>query len=219
MQQEIERLKKKILGQAAVVEEVVGRAVNALHERDEAAARAIIDGDERIDRMEVEVEEDCLKILALYQPVATDLRFVITVLKINNDIERVGDLASNIARRALFLCARPPLEVPFDFDDMRTKSLAMLRDSLDSLMRLDADKARAVRAQDDVVDAAKREMQAWFIQAMQRTPADIEPLLSYLGISRHLERLADYATNIAEDVIYLVEGEIVRHTPEGPTSG
>jgi len=214
---EIEKLKKKIVALTAVVEDAVRKAVKSVDDGNAELAQQLIDGDTDIDRTEVDIEEDCLKLLALYQPVATDLRFIVAVLKINNDVERVGDLAVNIAERALFLCTQEPIDVPFDFAEMRRKTLAMLRDSLGALMNMDARLARQVRALDDEVDEINREMYLKIGQAVRKNPHHIERLLSYLSASRHLERIADYATNIAEDVIYLIEGQIVRHKPTFPT--
>jgi phosphate transport system protein len=214
---EIEKLKKKIVALTAVVEDAVRKAVKSVDDGNAELAQQLIDGDTDIDRTEVDIEEDCLKLLALYQPVATDLRFIVAVLKINNDVERVGDLAVNIAERALFLCTQEPIDVPFDFAEMRRKTLAMLRDSLGALMNMDARLARQVRALDDEVDEINREMYLKIGQAVRKDPHHIERLLSYLSASRHLERIADYATNIAEDVIYLIEGQIVRHKPTFPT--
>lgn len=213
LQQEVEKLKEKLLALTATVNRAVEEAVRSVGERNAEVAEQIMHGDADIDHSEVEIEEDCLKLLALYQPVATDLRFIIAVLKINNDIERVGDLAVNIAERAVFLCTQPQIEMPFDFAEMRTKSLGMLRQSLDAFLRQDPKLAHEVRASDDVVDAINREMYAKVSASVRKNPDHVERLLSYLAVSRHLERIADYATNIAEDVIYLVEGEIVRHLP------
>jgi phosphate transport system protein len=165
---------------------------------------------------EVDLEEDCLKILALYQPVATDLRVIVSVMKINNDIERIGDLAVNIAERTLFLCTKGPVEAPSDLAEMRSKALAMLTRSLEALVRMDTKCARDVRTSDDEVDALNRKLFQEFAAAVRRNPDHVECLLSYLLVGRHLERIADYATNIAEDVIYLMEGEIVRHKPTLP---
>ena len=211
LQNEMEKLKKKILSLTAMVENDVQKAVQSLGERNHRLAQEVIDADEEIDRDEVDIEEDCLKILALNQPVATDLRFLIAVLKINNDIERVGDLAVNIAERTIFLCGQPQIEAPFDFSDMKKKALAMLSGSLDALMKMDAELARRVREQDDEVDEINRQMYLQVGAAVRKNPDHVERLMSYLSVSRHLERIADYATNICEDVIYLVEGEIVRH--------
>jgi phosphate transport system protein len=216
LQQEIENLKKKLLTIVATAKEAVEKAVKSVDERDAALAQAVVDGDFDIDRAEVGLEEDCLKILALYQPVATNLRVIVSVMKMNNDIERIGDLAVNIAERALFLCGEAPVEAPSDLAEMRSKALAMLTGSLDALVRLDTKRAREVRAADDEVDDINRQLFKEFAAAVRRNPDHVESLLSYLSVGRHLERIADYATNIAEDVIYLMEGEIVRHKPTVP---
>ena len=216
LQQEIEKLKGKLLALVANAKDAVEKAVKSVDERDACLAQAVVEGDEEIDRAEVDLEEDCLKILALYQPVATDLRLIVSVMKINNDIERIGDLAVNIAERTLFLCTEPPIEAPSDLADMRTKALAMLTGSLDSLVRQDTKRAREVRTGDDEVDDLNRQIFREFSAAVRKNPDNVECLLSYLSVGRHLERIADYATNIAEDVIYLMEGEIVRHKPTLP---
>jgi phosphate transport system protein len=216
LQHEVEKLKKKILALTAEVEDTVRKAVRSVVERDSKLAQEIVDGDVAIDHTEVDIEEDCLKLLALYQPVATDLRFIIAVLKINNDIERVGDLAVNIAERTLFLCVEPPIEVPPGLVEMSSKALAMLRGSLDALIEQDVQRARDIRAEDDEVDDLNRDMYAKINAATRKNPDHLERLQSYLSVSRHLERIADYATNIAEDVIYLMEGRIVRHKPTFP---
>lgn len=211
LEREIERLKKMILALSAVVEESVRKAVRSIEARDCALAQEVLDTDREIDQMEVDVEEECLKILALHQPVAVDLRFIIAVLKINNDVERIGDLAVNIAERTFALCERPAIPAPFDFDGMCQKTLEMLRGSLDALMQMDTARARAVLVADNEVDAINREMYAKICAALRRDPSPAEVLLSYLSASRQLERIADSSTNIAEDVIYLIEGTIVRH--------
>ena len=211
LQHEVEKLQKRLLALTATVQGVVQQAVRSMSEHDAELAREVVEGDVGINRIEVDIEEECLEVLALHQPVAADLRLIIAVLKINNDIERVGDLAVNIAERALFLCTQPPIEPPYDFAEMCRRSLAMLGESLDALLRLDTKLARRVRASDQRVNAINREMYAKIGAAVRKNPDHVERLLSYLAVSRHLERIADYATNIAEDVIYLVEGEIVRH--------
>jgi len=216
LQQEIESLKIKLLALVTTVKEAVEKAVSSVDKRDAALAQAVVDGDFEIDRAEVLLEEDCLKILALYQPVATNLRVIVSVMKMNNDIERIGDLAVNIAERALFLCGEGPVEAPSDLAEMRAKALAMLTRSLDALVRLDTKCAREVRASDDEVDALNRKLFKEFAAAVRRNPDHVERLLCYLSVGRHLERIADYATNIAEDVIYQTEGEIVRHKPTLP---
>ena len=214
LRKEIENLKKEILIVGAIAEQSVREATRAIEHRDENLARSVIEKDINLDQMEVEVEESCLKILALHQPVATDLRFIVAVLKINNDLERVGDLAVNIAERALFLANHPEVNVEFDFTTMAVKTQEMLKKSLDALVNLDARLARKVCACDDEIDAMNRQMYLMVQEAMNAHPDQIEPLIHLLSASRHLERIADHATNIAEDVIYMIEGEIVRHKAE-----
>jgi phosphate transport system protein len=214
LQREIEKLKKKILSQSALVEETVQRSGRCVKERNIDLAEQIIANDEQIDNAEVDVEEECLKILALYQPVATDLRFIVAVLKINNDLERIGDLAVNIAERAIFLATQPSMRFPFDFDLMVGKTQSMLKRSLDSLVNYDASLARDVCADDDQIDSINRDAYEEIQIALKQQPDQMESLIHLLSISRHLERIADHATNISEDVIYMIEGEIVRHRTE-----
>jgi phosphate transport system protein len=208
---ELDKIKKKILSLGALVEERVRIASSAVDNRDAAIAQKIIDTDWEIDEMEVEVEEECLKLLALHQPVAVDLRFIITVIKINNDLERIGDQAVNIAERVLTISKRPEMDFVFDYLPMAEKAEAMLKMSLDALVNMDVDLAFKVVTMDDEVDAIKELAYDRIKEAIKAQPARVGYLINLLLISRHLERLADHATNIAEEVIYLIEGEIVRH--------
>jgi phosphate transport system protein len=214
LQREIIGLKKDILTIGAMAELSVREAVSAIEKRDEALARSVIEKDIKIDQMEVEVEETCLKILALHQPVAIDLRFIIAVLKINNDLERIGDLAVNIAERAVFLATQPRVYISFDFARMARKTQEMLNKSLDALVNLNAKLARKICACDDEVDAMCSQVYQIVQEAIEADPEQIETLIQLLSTARHLERIADHATNIAEDVIYMIEGEIVRHKVE-----
>lgn len=211
LQREIERLKRHLLSVCGLVEEQVQVSVQAMIERDQPLAEQVIQRDAEIDQREVEVEEDCLKVLALYQPVATDLRFIVAALKINNDLERIGDMAVNIARKALTLAAQPPVEIPGDLAVMSEKSQSMLRDSIDALVSSDARMAKDVCGRDDEVDRLKKEMRLKVQAMMRKDPDRVELFLSLLAASRNLERIADLATNIAEDVIYTIEGRIIRH--------
>lgn len=211
---EIENLKKDILRLGALAEQAVRDATQAMADRDEELARQVIDNDIKLDEMEVQVEESCLKILALYQPVATDLRFIIAVLKINNDLERVGDLAVNVAERAAFLATQPPVDISFDFQRMAGKAQQMLKRSLDALVGLNAKIAHEVCAGDDEIDAMNRQVYLIVEEAVGAHPQQIQSLIHTLSVSRHLERIADHATNIAEDVIYMIDGTIVRHKAE-----
>ncbi len=214
LQREIENLKKKLLALSARVETAVRDATLSIEKRDADLAQKIIADDINIDNIEVEVEEDCLKILALHQPVAIDLRFIVAVLKINNDLERIGDLAVNIAERAAYLADQPKVNISLDFIDMAHNAQSMLKKSLDALINHDAELAHKVCASDDVVDAMNREMYLKVQKAIQTNPNQIESLTHLLSASRHLERIADLATNIAEDVIYMIDGQIVRHKTE-----
>jgi phosphate transport system protein len=209
---EVEKLKIRILTLGADVEEVLQKAVQSLHTMDGALAQEIAEGDNRIDTMEVDLEEDCLKVLALYQPVANDLRFIVSVLKINNDLERIADLAVNISERVLDLLKYERIAVPFDFSTMSEKVYDMVKRSLDALVKLDQRQAREVISLDDEVDALHQGSYGKVIDRIRQDPKHIEPLICYLVISRYLERIADQATNIAEDVLYPIEGNIVRHT-------
>jgi len=214
LQREIENLKKKLLYMGAEVEELLRSAMDSLETRNVKLAQSVVDHDPALDQLEVEIEEECLKILALHQPVAIDLRYVIAVLKINNDLERIGDLAVNIAERAAILASYPPSDLVLDFRGMAKLAQTMLSQSLDALVNYDAQLARKVRLADDQVDAANRHIYAQREEHTRAHPERVSQMLNLLSVSRHLERIADGATNIAEDVIYMVEGEIVRHQPE-----
>jgi phosphate transport system protein len=211
---EIENLKKEILTLGAMAETAVRDATSAIENRDEALARRVIDHDIKLDDMEVQIEENCLKTLALHQPVAIDLRFIIAVLKINSDLERVGDLAVNVAERAAFLATQPPVDISFDFQAMARQAQEMLKRSLDSLVNLSAEQAREVLLGDDEIDAMNRRMYLIVQDAIHAHPDQTESLIHLLSASRPLERIADHATNVAEDVIYMIEGVIVRHKAE-----
>lgn len=208
---EIEKLKNRILSLSEIVEDRVRRALKAVDDKDEDMARDIIEKDAEIDRFEVEIEEDCLKILALHQPVATDLRYLVAILKINNDLERIGDLAVNIAEKVVIIVGKRKKYTAPKFSEIAEKTYEMLRKSLQSLINMDSKLAREVIATDDEVDDINREIYDWAKAKIKENPKDITALLTQLSISRHLERIADQTTNIAEDVIYLIEGAIVRH--------
>ena len=212
LQREIGNLKKSILTLSALVEDNLRRALTAVENRDEALATEAIERDFPIDLMEVDVEEDCLKALALYQPVAGDLRFIVTTIKINTTLERVGDLAVNIAERARLLAAMDQPVVAFDMADMAAKAQRMVASALDALVHSDAGVARAVLLADDEVDDLDREVTATLNAAMREHPEWLDPIIQLLQISRFIERVADHATSIAEDVIYMAEGEIPRHS-------
>lgn len=211
LQKQVESLKQKILFVGTLVEEAIAKAVTALVKRDRTLAAAVIAADDEIDRMEVDVEEEVIRILAIYQPVAADLRFVVAVLKINNDLERMGDLAQNIAKRVVFITNCKRIDLPTDFHPMATNVQRMVKQSLDALVNADAGLARQVIDADDEVDGMRGTIQDQIEKEIAQRPDQTECLMRLLSVSRHLERLADMATNIAEDVIYMVEGSIVRH--------
>ncbi len=210
-QKELNRMNSMILSLGAMVEDRFRMAIRAIDYQDLATAKKIIASDYEIDDMEVEVEEECLKILALYQPVAVDLRFLVAVIKINNDLERIADQAVNIALRVEQLSQQEAPAFSFDYLPMAEKAGKMLKDSLDSFVNLDGDLARNVLRTDDEVDACAADVFGLLREAMQNNSDQINYLMNLFLISRHLERVADHATNIAEEVIYMIEGEIVRH--------
>jgi len=211
IERQIDGLKEKILRVGTLVEEAISKAITALINKDTALAQRVIASDEEIDRMEVEVEEECLKILALYQPVAADLRFVVAVLKINNDLERMGDLARNIAKRVAQLARAEPVDLPPEIRTMASLTQEMVKHCLDAVVNADPALARQVREEDDAVDEARMQIRQKILRGIKSSPERVESLLRINSVSKHIERLADMATSIAEDVIYMVEGEIVRH--------
>lgn len=210
-QRELDKIKQMILSLGAMVEERVQMAADAIEKKDTRLVDTIINKDYEIDEMEVEVEEECLKVLALHQPVAVDLRFLIAVIKINNDLERIGDMAVNIAQRVMILTKQDKENKVFDYAFMSDKVRAMLKMSLDALVNLDSDIAFKVLLMDDEVDKLRDEAYDRIKLAMSEQPRHLGYFINLLLISRHLERLADHTTNIAEEVIYMIEGEIIRH--------
>ncbi len=211
IQRQIEHLKEKILHVGTLVEEAISKAITALINRDIPLAQRVMASDDEIDRMEVEVEEECLKILALYQPVAADLRFVVAALKINNDLERMGDLAKNIAKRVSQLAKTEQIELPPEIRTMAMQAQEMVKQCLDAVINADPVLARQVREEDDAVDEARQKIRQRVLRGIQAGPENVESLMRINSVSKHIERLADMATNVAEDVIYMVEGDIVRH--------
>ena len=214
LQREIDRVKKSILALCAIVEDQVQMSVRAMLERDTDLAHQVEQRDAEIDQREVEVEEECLKILALHQPVAIDLRFIVAAMKINNDLERIGDLAVNIARKAASFTEEPEIQMPFDIAGMWDKTQSMLRDSIDALVNMNGRLAGDVCRRDDEVDQIKHDIRVGVEEQIRREPQNVRPLMRLLAVSRNLERIADCATNIAEDVIYMSEGRIIRHNKD-----
>jgi phosphate transport system protein len=221
LHRDLDNLQRRILSLASAVEQRVDGAIRALLDWDSSVAQSLLESDLTIDLEENQVEEDCLKILALHQPVAVDLRRVAAVLKINTDLERMGDLAVNIAERALALTQHDEIPIPPTFRQMTDLTNTMVRDSLDAFVNLNVELALRVCRMDDEVDRHNRDIIGRVIQFMKQSPDHVESGLHLFSAARHLERIADHATNIAEDVVYLVEGKIIRHHPEalgkGPT--
>lgn len=208
---EMEKLERDLLALSALVEERLFAAARAVEQRDRDLAQQVVDDDDEIDRIEVELEEACLKTLALHQPVAGDLRFVVMVLKIDNDLERVGDLAVNIAKRARHLVKRPEVHVPFDIHEMTDKAWRQLKKSLDAFVDSDAGAAREILRDDKGIDHLFKTGRRALIAAMRQQSGSVDAFLDYLWVLRSCERIGDHAANVAEDVIYIVEGEIARH--------
>ena len=213
LERDLDNLHHSLLALAASVEEAIHKAIRALQQREAVSAEQVIAGDAQIDQEENHIEEECLKILALHQPVAVDLRRIAAVLKINTDLERMADLAEDIAERALHLAHLPVVSVPAKLQGMTDLTITMVRQSLDAFVNLDARQARRVCRLDDQVDRSNNDIIREVIDLMKESPANVEAGLSLFSATRHLERIADHATNIAEDVVYLVEGNIIRHQP------
>jgi phosphate transport system protein len=212
LQRDLDNLQQDILALAGLVESSIHKAIRALRERDVKAAREVIAVDPQIDTEENHIEEECLKMLALHQPVAIDLRRIASAMMINIDLERMGDLAEEIAERAVHLAGLPRLPIDdANLQKMTDLTTMMVRQSLDSFVNLSTEQAQVVMRMDDEVDRLNVELIQAVIATMKRAPEMIDAGLSMFSAVRHLERIADHATNIAEDVIYLVEGEIVRH--------
>ena len=211
LRRDLDNLKREILAMGDMVEKAMKMSLRALVDRRQGLAAEVTVGDRVIDLKEIEIEEECLKILALHQPVAADLRFIIAVTKVNNDLERIGDLAVNIAKRTLFLARNEPLEMPPEFGAMVELVQSMVTRSLDALVNLDTELAREVLADDEAVDDANRHMYEAMQDEMMAAPDNVRRAVNSLSVSRHLERIADLATNIAEDVVFMIDGEVIRH--------
>ncbi len=211
---ELQSLKRRLLGMGALVEERVHASMQALMERRAEAAEAVIAGDAEVNDLQIEIDDRCLKLLALQNPMASDLRLITAAMKINADLERIGDQAVNIAENAVRIALAPPLRPMIDLPRMAEMAEAMTRDSLDAFVRRDAALARDVLSRDDAVDLLKDQIFRVLLTHMMADPGTIERALGLLLVSRNLERIADHATNIAEDVIFVVEAKDVRHHHE-----
>jgi len=212
LQRELDKIRRMLLSLGALTEDRFRLAIRALNEMDVDLAREIIKKDEEIDLKEVQIEEECLKVLALHQPVAGDLRSLVVVIKINNDLERIADQAVNIAVRIKTLAAKKAPGFTYDYTAMADKASLMLKMSLDAFVRQDDAMAEQVRVMDEEVDAMRNAAYDRIKEAISETPDEAGYLINLFLVSRHLERMADHATNIAEEVIYMRRGEIIRHT-------
>ncbi len=210
--EELEALKQTLLAMGGLVEDQIRRAMKALLERDDAIAQEVIDRDRQVNTYDVEVDEQCVELLALNQPAAGDLRFITTAMKIVTDLERIGDQAVNIAQRVLELNREPQLKPYIDLPRMAEKAQRMVKESLDAFVARDTALARQVCGKDAEVDALKEQIFRELLTYMMEDPRTIPRAIRVILISRFMERVADHATNIAEMVVYLVEGKMVRHT-------
>ena len=213
-EEELQVLKQRLLTMGALVEERAHHAVRSLIDRRLDEAQRIIDSDQEVNDLQIEIDDRCVKLLALQQPAASDLRLITSALKINDDLERIGDQAVNIAQNVIKLLPQPPLKPLIDIPRMAEIAQAMTRDALDSFVRKDADMARRVLKRDDEVDELKDQVFRELLTYMMADPGTIQRALALILISRNIERIADHATNIAEDVIFLVEAKDVRHHHE-----
>ena len=210
--EELEALKQTLLAMGGLVEDQIRRVMRALLERDDVMAREVIERDRQVNTYDVEVDEQCVSLLALHQPAAGDLRFITTAMKIVTDLERIGDQAVNIAQRVLELNREPQLKPYIDLPRMAEKAQRMVKESLDAFVARDTALARQVCGEDAEVDALKEQIFRELLTFMMEDPRTIPRAIRVILISRFMERVADHATNIAEMVVYLVEGKMVRHT-------
>lgn len=210
-QEELEQLKARLLEMGGLAEEQVRLAVKGLVERDRDLINRVLVSDEPLNALHIEIDGRCFTLLALYQPMAVDLRAIVAAVKINTDLERVGDLAINIAEAARQYSSHLPVKKLIDIPRMATVAQRMLREALDAFVRRDTDLAQGVLNEDDTLDALKTQIFRELLTYMLQDPATIEPALDLILISRHLERIGDHATNIAEDVIFMVSAKDVRH--------
>lgn len=213
MQLELVRLRRALLTMSASTETRVSEAFQALVSRDYAAADRVRTGDDEIDKMEVDIESACLRILALYQPMASDLRFVLAAMRINTAFERMADLARSVAKRSMKITEQPPFDTPEALREMTESTRRMVADTMLSLSQQDLELARAVRRSDHLIDAKNRELYAWVIREIPTHVDRVQPIIDMLLAARTIERIGDTASQIAEDVMFMIGGAIVRHTP------
>ncbi len=209
--QELEMLKTNLIKMASFAEEAIVDSIRAVLQRDKQLAEQVIAREQRINALEIEIDDAVIDILALQQPVATDLRFILAALKINNDLERIGDHAVNIAESAIKCADHPPVKPLIDIPQMADITKAMLRDAIDGFIQINPELARTVLNSDDAIDDLNRKIVNDLVEIMQKSPDTISEALELIRISRNLERVADLATNIAEEVIFMAEARVVKH--------
>ena len=212
--EELEDLQGRLLEMGTLVESAIHNSVRALTERSEALAQQVLGNEDRINHLEIEIDDLAVRLLALQQPMAKDLRFLTAAIKINTDLERMGDLAVNIVERAIALMGRPPVTPMIDIPQLARTTESMVRKSLDAFVKREPELARSVLQSDDTVDRLRDSIHSELISFMQEDPESIPQALDLILVARHLERIADHATNIAEDTLFLVKGVDVRHHME-----
>jgi len=213
-QGELDKLQRRLLEMGGLVESAIHLSVQSVAARDQEQAQQVLRNEARVNRMEIEIDELATRLLALHQPMAEDLRFLTAAIKINNDLERMGDLAVNIVERALSLASQPPVKPLIDIPQLARLAESMVRKSLDAFVRRDGELARAVLLSDDAVDELRDAIYQELAGFMQKDPSTVSRALDLIFVARNLERIADHATNIAEDVLFLVQGVDVRHHAE-----
>lgn len=211
LEEEISKLKKMLFDMAASIEEMIAKSIKALKDRNMIMAEEVIKSDSKINRMEIEIDNQCIRILALYHPEAADLRTVSMIMKINSDLERIGDHAVNIAEKTIYLANKPPVKPLIDIPRMAEKAIEMLQESIEAFVNKDAELAVAVCKKDDEVDAIEPQIVRELVTYMISDPKTIDRALSLILIARELERVADLATNIAEDTYYIASGKTLKH--------
>jgi len=213
-EEELDNLRNRLLEMSGLVEDSVYRSIKSLLEKDEEAAQQVLQNEAKINRLEIQIDELATSLLARVQPMATDLRFITAAMKINNDLERMGDISVNIVRRTLVLMHEPMPKELVDIPHMATLAQSMIRQSLDAFVRKDAELARSILTSDDAIDQLRDSVYEELVSLMERDPTTVRQSINLMFVARALERLADHATNIAEDVLFLVEGVEVRHHAE-----
>jgi phosphate transport system protein len=213
LEAKIPQLKERLIFMASIVEEMIYNSIKSLVDRNQEIAEKVIkEYEPKVNNLEIEIDEMCINLLALYQPKASDLRTITMVMKINNDLERLGDHAVNIAEKSLFLISKPPVKPLIDIPRMAEIAIEMVRDSLNSFTHADVDLAMDVRSRDDTVDALRDQITRELLTYMMSNPKTMDRSIELSLIARELERIADLATNIAEDVIFMVKGKSIKHS-------